>query len=95
MPPGVIMDQDSCNADYLVLEFWRGTISVGSCKLPINRMKEAAASQVPPQALLLSQCPSATPRTLTVSLVSRLHRRCKQLTCAPTYGKFLSQVKPH
>ena len=44
--PGNVMDQYSRPADYLGLEFWRGTICVGDCKLPINSMKEAAASQV-------------------------------------------------
>ena len=48
VPPGIIINQGSCTPEYLVIEFWRGTICLGDCQLPIAKIKEAAAFEVRP-----------------------------------------------
>ena len=46
VPPDIIADSGSRDAEYLVLEFWHGNACVGSCKLPISKIRQAAACQV-------------------------------------------------
>ena len=50
VPRFISEDPESCTADYMVLEFWRGVVLVATCKLPMSTIRQAAASQVTFQA---------------------------------------------
>ena len=44
VPAAVFADQSAATAQYLILEFWRGTVILGASKLRIAKIKQAAAS---------------------------------------------------
>ena len=44
MPAAAVHHQDVAKAEYVVLEFWRGTVIVGACELRVADIKQAAAS---------------------------------------------------
>ena len=44
--PDDVLDPEAV-AERLTLEFWRGTVLVGECSLPIQRVQECKAEQVP------------------------------------------------
>ena len=46
VPPEVLTDHGSCSATHLVLKFWRSTLCVGVYKLPLEKVRLAAAPQV-------------------------------------------------
>lgn len=47
MPAAVSFpNRQACNANALVMEFWKGTKLVGPCKLPLEAIHEKMAAQV-------------------------------------------------
>ena len=48
IPAGVLETEGRCAAEYLCLDFWRGSVFLGTYKLPVAAINEAYASQAMP-----------------------------------------------
>ena len=90
MPAAVrFADTEACSADQLVLEFWQGTMLVGTCRLPIKTMFEMLPAQASTNLLLLIViCMSANMSGVGIT-ASALHVMRRAWLPKPTQDGFL------